>query len=187
MISNEDERMPLINPVKKKYSCVARPLPKHLRDEQLQTLSVKSPISEIEPIFTLMLRCGLRSGGCTTYGRCHRFPQPAALCVQRERQQSRCLSERWCSDCFRAYMKKRRLSKQKKVFLVQKGHWLECRYQFVESKKNRILRTEGWDKCMLSHLRHTMALSCWMPMPILPPSGSAGHSRLLQPSATAGF
>ncbi len=57
----EDERMPLINPVKKKYRLrLPRPLPKHLRDEQLQALF--SEIADIRDraIFILMLRCGLR-------------------------------------------------------------------------------------------------------------------------------
>jgi site-specific recombinase XerD len=55
----EDERMPLANPVKKNYRLrLPRPLPKHLRDEQVAAFFKE--INDIRDRAMFMLRCGLR-------------------------------------------------------------------------------------------------------------------------------
>ncbi len=57
----EDERLPLINPVRKNYRLrLPRPLPKHLRDEQVATLFKEINDTRDRAMFMLMLRCGLR-------------------------------------------------------------------------------------------------------------------------------
>ncbi len=57
----EDETMSLINPVRKNYRLrLPRPLPKHLRDEQVATLFKEINDTRDRAMFTLMLRCGLR-------------------------------------------------------------------------------------------------------------------------------
>ena len=57
----EDERMSLINPVRKNYRLrLPRPLPKHLRDEQVAALFKEINDTRDRAMFMLMLRCGLR-------------------------------------------------------------------------------------------------------------------------------
>ena len=57
----EDEKMPLHNPVRKNYRLrLPRPLPKHLRDEQVTTLFNGIDDTRDRAMFMLMLRCGLR-------------------------------------------------------------------------------------------------------------------------------
>jgi site-specific recombinase XerD len=57
----EDERMSFINPVRKNYRLrLPRPLPKHLRDEQVAALFREINDLRDRTMFTLMLRCGLR-------------------------------------------------------------------------------------------------------------------------------
>ena len=56
-----DERMALINPVRKNYKLrLPRPLPKHLRDEQVADLFKEIDDTRDRAMFMLMLRCGLR-------------------------------------------------------------------------------------------------------------------------------
>ena len=56
-----DERMALINPVRKNYKLrLPRPLPKHLRDEQVVDLFKEISDIRDRAMFMLMLRCGLR-------------------------------------------------------------------------------------------------------------------------------
>ena len=57
----EDEGIPLANPVKKNYRLrLPRPLPKHLRDEQVSALFKEINDTRDRAMFMLMLRCGLR-------------------------------------------------------------------------------------------------------------------------------
>jgi len=57
----EDEGMTLINPVKKHYRLrLPRPLPKHLRDEQVAALFSEISDTRDRAMLMLMLRCGLR-------------------------------------------------------------------------------------------------------------------------------
>ena len=157
----EDERMPLINPVKKKYRLrLPRPLPKHLRDEQLQALF--SEIADIRDraMFMLMLRCGLR------------VEEVALLTVDAIDSRSRQLyvfngkgnKDRvvyLSEDALTAleqYMKKRRLSKEKKVFLVQKGPLtgMPISVRGIQKRIEYYARKTEIKVCC-HHLRHTMA------------------------------
>jgi site-specific recombinase XerD len=153
--------MPLINPVKKKYRLrLPRPLPKHLRDEQLQALF--SEITDIRDraIFILMLRCGLR------------VQEVALLTVDAIDSRSRQLyvfsgkgnkgRVVYLSDdaqtALEQYMKKRRLSKQKKVFLVQKGPLtgMPISVRGIQKRIEYYARKADINVCC-HHLRHTMA------------------------------
>jgi site-specific recombinase XerD len=153
--------MPLINPVKKKYRLrLPRPLPKHLRDEQLQALF--SEITDIRDraIFILMLRCGLR------------VQEVALLTVDAIDSRSRQLyvfsgkgnkgRVVYLSDdaqtALEQYMKKRRLAKQKKVFLVQKGPLtgMPISVRGIQKRIEYYSRKAEINVCC-HHLRHTMA------------------------------
>jgi site-specific recombinase XerD len=157
----EDEGMSLTNPVRKNYRLrLPRPLPKHLRDEQIDVLFHGIHVPRDRAMFMLMLRCGLR------------VEEVARLTVDAIESRSRqlyvfsgkgskgrvvYLSE----DAQRAledYMQKRRWSKEKRVFLVQKG---PCRGKPISVRgiQKRIeyyaMRTGIEVSC--HHLRHTMA------------------------------
>ena len=58
---HDEEGLPLINPVKKAYRLrLAKPLPKHLKDEQVALLFKEIKDVRDRAMFMLMLRCGLR-------------------------------------------------------------------------------------------------------------------------------
>ena len=157
----EDEGMSLINPLKKKYRLrLSRPLPKHLRDEQVMALFNEISDARDRAMFMVMLRCGLR------------VEEVARLTVDAIEYRSRRLyvyngkgsKDRvvYLSDdalsALEAYMQKRKWSKEKKVFLVQKGP-LRGKPISVRGIQKRIeyyaKKTEIQVSC--HHLRHTMA------------------------------
>jgi len=58
---HDEEGLPLINPVKKAYRLrLPKPLPKHLKDEQVALLFKEIKDVRDRAMFMLMLRCGLR-------------------------------------------------------------------------------------------------------------------------------
>ena len=157
----EDEGMPLINPLKKKYRLrLSRPLPKHLRDEQVTTLFNEISDTRDRAMFMLMLRCGLR------------VEEVARLTVDAIEYRSRQLyvfNGKGSKDrvvylsedalvALQTYMQKRKWSKEKRVFLVQKGP-LRGKPISVRGIQKRIeyyaQKTEIQVSC--HHLRHTMA------------------------------
>ena len=157
----EDERMPLINPVRKNYRLrLPRPLPKHLRDEQVKTLFGEINDTRDRAIFMLMLRCGLRVEEVT------RLTIDA---IEYRRRQLYVFNGKGSKDrvvylsedvqaALEEYMKKRRWSKEKRVFLVQKGP-LRGKPISVRGIQKRIeyyAKTTGIE-VSCHYLRHTMA------------------------------
>jgi len=157
----EDEKIPLTNPVKKNYRLrLPRPLPKHLRDEHIKVLFNELKDRRDRAMFLLMLRCGLR------------VEEVARLAVDAIEYRSRQLyvfngkgsKDRvvYLSDdaqsALEKYMQKRKRSKEKRVFLVQKGPFTG-RPISVRGIQKRIeyyaQRTGIEVSC--HHLRHTMA------------------------------
>ena len=157
----EDEGMPLTNPLKKKYRLrLSRPLPKHLRDEQVVALFNEISDARDRAMFMVMLRCGLR------------VEEVARLTVDAIEYRSRRLyvyngkgsKDRvvYLSDdalsALEEYMQKRKWSKEKKVFLVQKGP-LRGKPISVRGIQKRIEHYSQRADIRVSchHLRHTMA------------------------------
>ena len=157
----EDEGMPLINPLKKKYRLrLSRPLPKHLRDEQVTTLFNEISDTRDRAMFMLMLRCGLR------------VEEVARLTVDAIEYRSRQLyvfNGKGSKDrvvylsedalvALQTYMQKRKWSKEKRVFLVQKGP-LRGKPISVRGIQKRIEYYAQKTGIQVSchHLRHTMA------------------------------
>ena len=120
----EDERMPLTNPVRKNYRLrLPRPLPKHLRDEQVVTLFKEINDARDRAMFMLMLRCGLRVeevARLTVDAIEYRSRQLYVFNGKGSKDRVVYLSED-AQSALEAYMQKRRWSKEKRVFLVQKG------------------------------------------------------------------
>ena len=157
----EDERMSLINPVKKNYRLrLPRPLPKHLRDEQVATLFKEINDTRDRAMFMLMLRCGLRVeevARLTADAIEYRSRQLYVFNGKGSKDRVVYLSEDALST-LQAYMQKRKWSKEKRVFLVQKGP-LRGKPISVRGIQKRIeyyaKKTEIQVSC--HHLRHTMA------------------------------
>ena len=120
----EDERMPLTNPVKKNYRLrLPRPLPKHLRDAQVTALFKEINDTRDRAMFMLMLRCGLRVeevARLTVDAIEYRSRQLYVFNGKGSKDRVVYLSED-AQSALEAYMQKRRWSKEKRVFLVQKG------------------------------------------------------------------
>ncbi len=157
----EDERMTLINPVRKNYRLrLPRPLPKHLRYEQVAVLFKEINDIRDRAMFMLMLRCGLRVeevARLTADAIEYRSRQLYVFRGKGSKDRVVYLSED-AQSALEAYTQKRRWSKEKRVFLVQKGP-LRGKPISVRGIQKRIehyaQRTGTGVSC--HHLRHTMA------------------------------
>jgi site-specific recombinase XerD len=157
----DDERIPMVNPVKKVYRLrLPRPLPGHLKDDQITTLfSVISDIRD-RATFMLMLRCGLR------------VEEVARLtldAIEWERRRLVVLNGKGGKDrvvymsedtlsALEVYMRRRGSSKETRVFLGQKGP-MKGRPITVRGIQKRIEYYAKKSKIHVSchRLRHTMA------------------------------
>jgi site-specific recombinase XerD len=157
----EDERMSLINPVRKNYRMrLPRPLPKHLRDEQVAALFKEINDTRDRVMFTLMLRCGLRV---------EEVARLTAAAIEYRSRQLYVFNGKGSKDrvvylsedalvALQSYMQKRKWSKEKKVFLVQKGP-LKGKPISVRGIQKRIeyYAQKSGIQVSCHHLRHTMA------------------------------
>ena len=157
----EDERMSLINPVRKNYRLrLPRPLPKHLRDEQVAVLFNDISDNRDRAMFMLMLRCGLRVeevARLTADAIEYRSRQLYVFNGKGSKDRVVYLSED-AQSALQSYMQKRKWSKEKKVFLVQKGP-LRGKPISVRGIQKRIEYYAQKTGIQVSchHLRHTMA------------------------------
>jgi len=157
----EDEGMALINPVRRNYRLrLPRPLPKHLRDEQVTDLFKEIEDTRDTAMFMLMLRCGLRV---------EEVARLTADAIEYRRRQLYVFNGKGSKDrvvylsedalsALQAYMHKRRRSKEKRVFLVQKGP-LRGKPISVRGIQKRIEYYAKKTQIQVSchQLRHTMA------------------------------
>ena len=157
----EDERMSIINPVRKNYRLrLPRPLPKHLRDEQVTVLFNDISDTRDRAMFMLMLRCGMRV---------EEVARLTADAIENRRRQLYVFNGKGSKDrvvylsedalrALEAYMQKRKWSKEKRVFLVQKGP-LKGKPISVRGIQKRMEYYAQKTGIQVSchHLRHTMA------------------------------
>ena len=157
----EDEGMHLANPVKKKYRLrLPRPLPKHLRDAQVEALFKEINDARDRAMFMLMLRCGLRVeevARLTADAIEYRSRQLYVFNGKGSKDRVVYLSED-AQSALKMYMQKRRWSKEKRVFLVQKGP-LRGKPISVRGIQKRIehYAQRAGIEVSCHHLRHTMA------------------------------
>src|SRR4030043_598139 len=157
----EDEGMPLANPVKKNYRLrLPRPLPKHLRDEQVAALLKAINDIRDRAMFMLMLRCGLRGeevARLTADAIEYRSKQLYVFNGKGSKDRVVYLSED-AQSALKMYMQKRKWSKEKRVFLVQKGP-LRGKPISVRGIQKRIehYAQRAGIEVSCHHLRHTMA------------------------------
>ena len=157
----QEEQLRILNPVKKGYSLrMPKPLPKHLRQEELEVLFKALKTHRDRAMFMLMLRCGLRVAEVATL---------TLNLIDLKRRRLIIHDTKWgkgrvvylSDDALRAlgdYLKVRPPSITQKVFLNHKG---PCRGQPL-SVRGIQRRMEYYAKktglsASCHHLRHTMA------------------------------
>ncbi|MDA8090687.1 MAG: tyrosine-type recombinase/integrase [Nitrospiraceae bacterium] len=157
----EDEKILFINPVRKNFRLrLPRPLPKHLRDGQVDALFEAIKDTRDRAMFTLMLRCGLRVeevAHLITDAIEYRSRQLYVFNGKGSKDRVVYLSDD-ALNALQSYMQKRKWSKEEKVFLVQKGP-LKGKPISVRGIQKRIeyyARKTGV-QASCHNLRHTMA------------------------------
>ena len=157
----EVEEVSVVNPVKRGYALrLSRPLPRHLRDEEVLTLFDVIEKPRDRAMFTLMLRCGLRVEEVANL-------TLSALELNRRRLYVYCgkggkgrvvyLS----NDAGRAlvhYLRGRLPCKAKKLFLVEKGTYRgkPISVRGIQKRMEYYAKKAGL-KISCHQLRHTMA------------------------------
>jgi site-specific recombinase XerD len=156
-----EEELSIPNPVKRGYALkLSRPLPSHLRDEEISTLLSVITKARDRAMFMLMLRCGLRVEEVSNLS-------PAAMDLRRRRiyilngkgsKDRVTYASKDAYDALMQYLKLRPRSRAKRVFLVEKGTYrgkpisvrgIQKRMEYYAKKANL--------KVSCHHLRHTMA------------------------------
>jgi len=157
----EEEGMAITNPIRKNHmQKMSRPLPRHLRDEQVENFFKTVRGYRDRAMFMLMLRCGLRVEEVANLA-------IGAIDVNRRTilvEDGKGAKDRivyMSNDALRAlatYVKVRRTSRTRKIFLVEKG---PCTGQAISIRgiQKRMEHYAHKAKIRVSchHLRHTMA------------------------------
>jgi len=157
----EEEDRVIINPIRKSHmQKMSRPLPRHLRDEQVKNFFevVKGPRDRA--MFMLMLRCGLRVEEVANLA-------IGAIDVNRRTvlvEDGKGAKDRvvyMSNDALNvlaAYLRVRPASRARKIFLVEKG---ACRGQPISirgiQKRMEYYARKAKVRVSCHHLRHTMA------------------------------
>ena len=157
----EEEHLPIVNPVRRSHVLkMSKPLPRHLRDEQVDTFFEVVKGHRDRAMFMLMLRCGLRVEEVAhlTLGVLD-FKQQKIIIEDGKGARDRIV---YMSNdallALTAYLRVRPLSKSKRIFLVEKGicagnpisiRGIQKRMEYYARKAK--LRVS------CHHLRHTMA------------------------------
>jgi site-specific recombinase XerD len=157
----EEEHISIPNPIRRNHTLrMARPLPRHLKDEQVDALLQVLKGPRDRAMFLLMLRCGLRVEEVAnlTLGVID-FRRRRILIEDGKGAKDRMVY--MSNDAMlslSAYLKVRHTTRVKKVFLVEKGtsqgqpisiRGIQKRMEYYAPKANL--------KASCHHLRHTMA------------------------------
>ena len=156
-----EEALSIPNPVKRGYALkLSRPLPRHLRDEEVKKLfSVINSLRD-RAMFLLMLRCGLRVEEVSNLSLGAIDPRRRRIYVYNGKG----LKDRVVyisNDAYDAlvrYLRIRPCSRAKKLFLVQKGsrRGKPLAVRSIQKRMEHYARKAGL-KVSCHHLRHTMA------------------------------
>ena len=156
-----EEEVAVTNPVKRGYTLrLSRPLPRHLRDEQISKLFDVIHSSRDQAMFKLMLRCGLRVEEVANL-------TLAALDLRRgqlfvyEGKGGKDRVVYLSKDAYQAlvqYLKVRPCSRTKKLFLVDKGRFKgkPILVRGIQHRMQHYAQKSGLKVCC-HQLRHTMA------------------------------
>ncbi|MGB6282473.1 MAG: tyrosine-type recombinase/integrase [Syntrophobacteria bacterium] len=156
-----EEELSIPNPVKKGYALkLSRPLPRHLRDEEVKKLFSVIECLRDRCMFLLMLRCGLRVEEVSNLSLGAIDPRLRRIYVYNGKG----LKDRVVyisNDAYDAlvlYLRIRPSSRAKKLFLVQKGsrRGKPLAVRSIQKRMEHYARKAGL-KVSCHHLRHTMA------------------------------
>ena len=179
----EEEQVAMVHPVKRGYTLrLSRPLPRHLRDEEVHRLLKVIQQPRDRALVMLMLRCGLRVEEVARL-------KLAALDLRRRQlfvQHGKGGKDRvvYLSDdaqqALIQYLRVRPTSRAKEVFLVNKGR---CRGQAISvrgiQKRLEHYARQAKLKVSCHQLRHTMATQLLnADAPLVSIQDLLGHSRI---------
>jgi site-specific recombinase XerD len=158
---SEEEGIHIVNPVRKpNIMKLPRSLPKHLKDEQIESLFRNMKGRRDHAMFTLMLRCGLRVEEVAHLSLGNIDLKRRTLLIQ-DGKGAKDRIVYISNDALRAlleYIRVRPASKARKVFLVEKG---PCTGQPISirgiQKRMEYYARRTSLKISCHHLRHTMA------------------------------
>ena len=157
----EEEELAIANPVKKSHhQKMSRPLPRHLKDDQVSALfnQVKEPRDRA--MFILILRCGLRVEEVANLTRGVIDVKRRTILVEDGKggKDRVVYMSQDALQSLAAYLRVRPASRSRKIFLAQKGTYtghpisirgIQKRMEYYAHKANL--------KVSCHHLRHTMA------------------------------
>lgn len=156
-----EEELSIPNPVKRGYALkLSRPLPRHLRDEEVKRLFSVIVSLRDRCMFLMMLRCGLRVEEVSNLSLGALDPRRRRIYVYNGKG----LKDRVVyisNDAYDAlvrYLRIRPSSRAKKLFLVQKGsrRGKPLAVRSIQKRMEYYARRAGL-KLSCHHLRHTMA------------------------------
>lgn len=157
----EVEEVSITNPVKRGYALrLSRPLPRHLRDEEVLRFFNVIDKARDRAMFKLMLRCGLRVEEVANLSLSALEPKRRRLyvhCGKGGKGRVVYIS----NDAYRAlvqYLRLRAPGGEKKLFLVEKGAYRgkAISVRGIQKRMEYYARKAGL-KISCHHLRHTMA------------------------------
>jgi site-specific recombinase XerD len=157
----DEEGLQMLNPVKRGYALKeSKPLPKYLKDHEIDKLFEYIKSLRDQAIFKMMLRCGLRVEEMANLAREDIYLRRRLIHVKLgkgDKDRIVYMSNDALMDLV-AYLEKRSSSSEKKLFLVEKGTYrgkpisvrgIQKRMEYYAKKANL--------KISCHHLRHTMA------------------------------
>jgi site-specific recombinase XerD len=158
---SEEESIQIVNPVRKpNIMKLPRSLPKHLKDEQIESLFRNLKGRRDHAMFTLMLRCGLRVEEVAHLSLGNIDLKRRTLLIQ-DGKGAKDRIVYISNDALRSlveYIRVRPAGKARKVFLVEKG---PCMGQPISirgiQKRMEYYARRTSLKISCHHLRHTMA------------------------------
>lgn len=156
-----EEEVAIINPVKHGYALrMSRPLPKHLREEEITVLFDSIKAHRDKAMFTLMLRCGIRVEEVAnlTLNAIDLKRRKIYVYHGKGNKDRVVYISRDSYNTLVKYLRVRPSSRAKKIFLVDKG---ACRgkpisVRGIQKRMEYYARKVGL-KVSCHHLRHTMA------------------------------
>lgn len=156
-----EEEVAIINPVKHGYALrMSRPLPKHLREEEITVLFDSIKAHRDKAMFTLMLRCGIRVEEVAnlTLNAIDLKRRKIYVYNGKGNKDRVVYISRDSYNTLVKYLRVRPSSRAKKIFLVDKG---ACRgkpisVRGIQKRMEYYARRVGL-KVSCHHLRHTMA------------------------------
>jgi site-specific recombinase XerD len=157
----DEEGVQIVNPVKKGYALKeSKPLPKYLKDHEVDRLFGSIKNLRDRAIFKIMLRCGLRVDEIANLARGDIYPQRRLAHVKNGKgNKGRVvfMSNDALIDLIK-YMEKRSSSLEEKLFLVEKGTYLgkPISVRGIQKRMEYYAKKIGL-KMSCHHLRHTMA------------------------------